>query len=135
MPVRSMWSIWLINAGLVGLAGFVGAVLRFGVTLGVNRIAPKGFPYGTLVVNLTGCFLLATIVTLLRDRDSHDGVKLALTVGFLGAYTTFSSFVVEVYDLFKAGTPLRAVGYLAFSIGLGLAAAWLGVAAAKRLEA
>ena len=62
-------------------------------------------------------------------------MRLAITVGFLGAYTTFSSFIVEIYDLFKAGTPVRAVAYLAISIGLGLAAAWLGVAAAKRLEA
>lgn len=127
--------IWLVNAGLVGLAGFVGAVLRFGVTYGVNNLAPRGFPYGTLVVNLTGCFLLAVIVTLLRDRDVSDGVRVAITVGFLGAYTTFSSFIVEVFDLFKGGHSARAVAYLAISIGLGLTAAWLGVIAAKRLEA
>ncbi|MCA9254970.1 MAG: CrcB family protein [Phycisphaerales bacterium] len=133
--------IWLINAGLVGLSGMVGALLRFGVTLGVKSITPRDFPYGTLVVNVTGCFLLAAIVTLIPERrgpavnSSVDSVRLAITVGFLGAYTTFSSFIVEIYDLFKAGTPVRAVAYLAISIGLGLAAAWLGVAAAKRLEA
>ncbi|MCB9857549.1 MAG: fluoride efflux transporter CrcB [Phycisphaerales bacterium] len=128
--------VWLVNAALVGLAGFVGAVLRFGVTLGVNAVAPKGFPYGTLTVNLTGCFLLAVVVTWLRDRtEVSDGVRLAVTVGFVGAYTTFSTFAVEVYDLFKAGASLRASIYLAASIGLGLAAVWLGVVAAKRLEA
>ena len=127
--------VWLVNAALVGLAGFVGAILRFGVTLGVGAVTPKGFPYGTLVVNLTGCFLLAGVVTWLRDRNVSDGVRLAVTVGFVGAYTTFSTFAVEVYDLFKSGASLRGTIYLAASIGLGLAAVWLGVVAAKRLEA
>lgn len=127
--------VWLINAGLVGLAGFVGAVLRFGITLGINAVAPRGFPFGTLVVNLTGCFLLAAVVTWLRDKAVSDGVRFAVTVGFLGAYTTFSTFAVEVYELFKSGTPVRATVYLAASVGLGLFAVWLGMAAAKRLEA
>ncbi|MCA9257322.1 MAG: fluoride efflux transporter CrcB [Phycisphaerales bacterium] len=127
--------VWLINAGLVGLAGFVGAVLRFGITLGINAVAPRGFPFGTLVVNLTGCFLLAAVVTWLRDKAVSDGVRFAVTVGFLGAYTTFSTFAVEVYELFKSGTPVRATVYLAASVGLGLVAVWLGMAAAKRLEA
>ncbi len=127
--------VWLINAGLVGLAGFVGAVLRFGVTLGVNAVAPRGFPYGTLVVNLTGCFLLAAVITWLRDKTVSDGVRLAITIGFLGAYTTFSTFAVEVFDLFKSGATMRATLYLAASVGLGLLAVWLGVVAARRLEA
>jgi len=125
---------WLQNAALVGLAGFVGAVLRFGVTVTVNAVAPRGFPFGTLAVNLTGCFLLAVIVTWLRDRSVSDGVRLAATVGFVGAYTTFSTFAIEVYDLFKAGNSLRGATYLAASIGLGLLAVWLGVIAGRRLE-
>jgi fluoride exporter len=130
-----MHMVWLINAGLVGLAGFVGAVLRFGVTLGVNAIAPRGFPYGTLVVNLTGCFLLAAVVTWLRDKSVSDGVRLAITIGFLGAYTTFSTFAVELFDMYKSGASLRATVYLIASVGLGLTAVWLGIVVAKRLEA
>lgn len=126
---------WWQQIGLVGLAGSVGAVLRYGVTRGVLVIAPKDYQFlGTLVVNVTGCFLLAVIVTWLRDKIGADAFRLALTVGFAGAYTTFSTFAVELFDLQQAGATGRAAGYLAASVGLGLAAVWVGVAAAKGLE-
>lgn len=134
-------TIWLKQAALIGLAGFVGAILRFSVTLGVNRIAAKNlaesikpFPIGTLVVNLTGCFFLAMVLSWLRDREIvPDGMHLAITVGFLGAYTTFSTFAVEVYDLFRSGNSTHAAFYLLLSIGLGLLAVWLGFLSGRRL--
>ena len=134
--------MWLQQAGVVGLAGFVGAILRFGVSISVNRFANatmpesiKPLPAGTLAVNITGCFLLALVLTWMKDKEVSDGMRLAVTVGFLGAYTTFSTFAVEVYDLFKNNQALHGAIYLGLSIGIGLAAVGAGVLLGHKLAA
>ncbi len=134
--------IWLQQAGLVGLAGFIGAILRFGVSTGVNRIAAtnlpamiKPLPAGTLAVNLTGCFFLALVLTWMKDKHVSDGMRLAVTVGFLGAYTTFSTFAVEVYQLWKSNQPSHGPIYLTLSVVGGLMAVWLGMALGHKLAA
>ena len=67
----------LQHALIIGLAGFLGAILRFAVTSIVGAATPRGFPYGTLAVNVTGCFLLAIFITMLRDRFVPDAMRLA----------------------------------------------------------
>lgn len=123
----------LRQAIFIGAAGFVGAILRYLVSSAVAFAAPRNFPYGTLTVNVTGCFLLAAFLTLFRDRAA-DGLRLAVAVGFLGAYTTFSTFAHEIYDLGKAQRILAAVGYAALSLALGLTAVWAGVRIAHFIE-
>lgn len=118
----------------IGLAGFVGAICRFGVSAVVAATMPRGFPYGTLVVNLTGCVLIGFALTLLRDRAVSDITRLTLAVGFLGAYTTFSALAFELYDALRAGRYAVAGVYVALSIGLGLLAVWSGVQLAHRFE-
>jgi CrcB protein len=118
----------------IGAAGFVGAILRFMVAAAVGAIAPRGFPYGTLVVNLTGCFLIALFLTLLRDRATNDTLRLALAVGFVGSYTTFSTFIVEINDLLRAQQQMRAGAYVILSLVLGIGLLKLGAAAAHWLE-
>lgn len=124
----------LRQAIFIGAAGFVGAILRYLVSSAVAFAAPRNFPYGTLTVNVTGCFLLAAFLTLFRDRAAADGLRLAVAVGFLGAYTTFSTFAHEIYDLGKAQRILAAVGYAALSLTLGLTAVWAGVRIANFIE-
>lgn len=121
------------HAIFIGAAGFVGAIARFLVASGVAVIAPRGFPYGTLTVNITGCFLLATFLTLFRDRAATDGLRLAIAVGFIGAYTTFSTFAQEIYDLWKTSRT-SSVFYASASVALGVAAVWVGVRFAHFIE-
>ncbi len=125
---------WLSTAALIGLAGFVGSICRFLVSGAVSAIAPRGFPTGTLVVNTTGCLLLAFFLTVVRDRVASDALRLAIAVGFVGAYTTFSTFAYEIYELARLGQSLRAGAYLLLSVALGLLAIYLGVVLAHRFE-
>ncbi len=121
------------HALVIGLAGFVGAILRYAVTWIVTAAAPRGFPYGTLTVNLTGCFFLGILFTLLRDRAVSDVLRLAVGVGFLGAYTTFSTFAYEVYDLGRV-RPAAALTYASASLLVGLAAVWAGIQVVHFME-
>ncbi|HKQ50166.1 MAG TPA: fluoride efflux transporter CrcB [Phycisphaerae bacterium] len=125
---------WLSTAALIGLAGFVGSICRFAVSGAVTVLAPRGFPTGTLVVNATGCVLLAFFLTLIRDRVVSDALRLAIAVGFVGAYTTFSTFAYEIYELARSGHSFRAGLYLILSVALGLAGVYLGILLAHRLE-
>lgn len=124
----------LRQALFIGAAGFVGAIARFTVSSVIAAVAPRQFPYGTLTVNVTGCFLLAMFLTLFRDRAASDALRLAIAVGFLGAYTTFSTFAQEIYDLGKMQRIGAAIGYAAVSLTLGLIAVWAGVRLAHLVE-
>lgn len=113
---------------IVGCGGFVGSVSRFVVGGWVHRLLPMTvFPIGTLVVNITGCFLigLAGGVVEFRQMLSPDA-RLFLLIGFLGGFTTFSSFAHETTTLARSGEFGQALANVAAQVGLGLAAAWLG---------
>ena len=125
---------WLTTAALIGLAGFVGSICRFAVSGAVTALTPRGFPTATLVVNTTGCVLLAFFLTLIRDRVVSDALRLAIAVGFVGAYTTFSTFAYEIYELVKIGQTARATLYVVLSLLLGLLGVYFGVVLAHRLE-
>ncbi|MEK6644910.1 MAG: fluoride efflux transporter CrcB [Planctomycetota bacterium] len=125
---------WLHHAAMIGLAGFFGAIARFAIGGLVTAIAPRGFPYGTLVVNLTGCFILAFFLTLIRDRAVSDALRLAVAVGFVGAYTTFSTFAWEVYEMGRSHQTGRAAAYLFMSFAFGIGAVYAGVSLARQFE-
>jgi CrcB protein len=125
---------WFLTAALIGLAGFIGSICRFLVSEIVGAVAPRGFPVGTLVVNMTGCLLLAFFLTMIRDRAASDYLRLAIAVGFVGAYTTFSTFAYETYELARTGYAARALSYLVLSLVLGMLGIFLGVILAHRLE-
>ncbi|MGE0710755.1 MAG: fluoride efflux transporter CrcB [Planctomycetota bacterium] len=102
-----------------GLGGFVGAILRFGATLGIQKLA-RG-PYATLTVNLLGCLVLGLLL-----GASQDGERLSpearsfLAVGVLGSFTTFSTFSGEAVELLRERQHLAAAGYVLLSVVLGL---------------
>lgn len=120
----------LLIAGL----GALGAVGRYGTGLAMHRWLGTGFAYGTLAVNVLGCFLLAfwmhvaTKFTLISADFRH-----ALAVGFLGAFTTFSTFGHETMQFAEDGDWQLAVGNVAANLVLGLAAVWGGLVVGRLL--
>lgn len=115
----------------VGLAGAFGAVTRYAIgrAVGVTR-----FPWVTLAINVSGSFLLALLLTIVTHRRLSADLATALSVGFLGAYTTFSTMAWETLDLGRNGREVTAALYLAASITAGLVAAGCGHALGRALR-
>ena len=123
--VRSLW---------IGVAGFFGAISRYQIEGWVSRQAKGAFPWGTFIVNVSGCFLLGFLITLLTERVlPHPNIRMALTVGFVGAYTTFSTFAYETLRLAEDGAVRLALTNVLASVALGILAAWLGTVAGRTL--
>ena len=118
---------------LIAIFGAVGTLARYGLQGIVQVRAGGAFPYGTLLINLTGCFLLALIgqFTLNRMLISPDW-RVAITVGFFGGYTTFSSFGWETAKMLEDGEWLRATTYVAASVFVGLFLSMAGIRLANR---
>ncbi len=118
---------------LVGLGGFFGAVSRYVVgTLVANRWG-TGWPYGTFIINITGCFIIGFFLTLTAERFTvGEAWKLLFPVGFVGAYTTFSTYEYETVKLIESGAWARALSYVALSTIVGFAAVWLALWTARR---
>lgn len=115
---------------LIAVGGAAGALLRYGVSEWVT--APRGgFPLATLLANVTGAFLLGVASLLLVRLEVSAAVRLGLTVGVLGAYTTFSTFSVETLDLVSDGQWRTAALYVVASVAGALAAAWAGQSLAR----
>lgn len=113
---------------LVGFGGALGAMARFGLSNWVQHLTtPAGFPYGTLVVNVLGCFaigVLAYLADILGVLTPE--VRLLTVTGFLGGFTTFSTFGQETLNLWLARAPGAMLAYLGLHLALGLGAVWLG---------
>ncbi len=119
---------------ILGLAGGLGTVCRYGISVWTRGRFGDDFPWGTLIVNVAGCLLLGFLVHLvLVNASLPRAVKLALTVGFLGGFTTFSTFSVETIALLEQGAAGRALGYVAGNLVAGVLAAWIGLAVARAL--
>jgi fluoride exporter len=113
---------------LVGVAGAAGAFLRYQIG---HSVGPRAFPWATLAINLVGSFLLGLLAKLAADRGWPDGTTLPLGVGFLGAFTTFSTFSVETQTMLRTDRFAAAGAYIAASVLGGIAAAALGYLAAR----
>lgn len=106
----------------------MGAVVRYLVSNGVHQWLGRGFPWGTLVVNVMGSLVMGLLFVLLTERLALDPFWRALTlVGFLSAFTTFSTFSIETLNLMESGEWLLAVVNVLSSVMLCLLAAWLGM--------
>lgn len=114
----------------IALGGAAGALTRHGMNhvIGVHR-----FPWSTLVVNVSGSFALGALLFLAGDRGWPPSVTAALGVGFLGAYTTFSTLSVEAFQLGRTDRVLAAALYLGLSVALGVLAAAAGHTATRLL--
>lgn len=119
----------------IGSFGFLGALLRF-IIKNVNISVYKGnIPINTLFINVSGCFLLALVSGLiLNSFEMHKDLKLAITTGFIGTYTTFSSLCKEMVNLMSTGKYFSAAEYVSISVILGFIAVIMGSAAAKAIN-
>lgn len=116
---------------LIALGGGLGSMARYwvGSTIG-SRIGIR-FPYGTLVVNLTACLVIGFTLTWLGERvELSPAWRFLVPVGFIGAYSTFSTFEWETLQTLRSGAVLLAALYAGGSLVLGLAATWCGAALA-----
>ncbi len=117
---------------LTGLGGFLGAIARLWVGTAITERLGVRFPYGTFVINMSGCLIIGIVLAFLNARPGvSPGWRFFFPIGFIGAYTTFSSFEYETLAHVHAGQPGTALLYVTLSVLLGFAFVWLGVAAGR----
>lgn len=117
---------------LVLAGGALGSLARYAAgTAIVSRFTGR-FPLATLIVNVTGCFLIGLVMTVLTQRMPHPNWRLFLVVGILGGYTTFSSFEWETFAAARDGSPWIGLANILASVTLGYLAVWLGASVGRR---
>ena len=122
------------NLIAIAIGGSLGAVMRYLTSSSVHRIFGSEFPYGTLTVNVAGSLLMGFISILLLERFMlAEYWRAIIIIGFLGAFTTFSTFSMETFNLIQSGEMARAFINMFISIFLCLGATWIGVIAGRQL--
>ena len=124
----------MVNILIIGIGGFLGAISRYGVALWIGQRWGRNFPLGTFVINVSGSFLIGLLMSLFTERFMvNPQWRLLLVVGFLGAYTTFSTFEYETGTLMKDGEWLIAGLNVVLSVFAGFVALKLGEVIAKSI--
>jgi len=124
----------MVNIFIIGIGGFFGAITRYGVALWIGQHWGRSFPLGTFVINVSGSFLIGLLMSLFTERFMvNPQWRLMLVVGFLGAYTTFSTFEYETGALIKDGEWLISLLNVVLSVIAGFVALKLGEVIAKSI--
>lgn len=124
----------MLPIGLVFVGGGLGAVLRYGMSIGVTRLAGTGFPVATLSINVFGSFLMGLVVAWFAFRgEGGQEWRLFLTTGVLGGYTTFSAFSLETMLLYERGDTMLAALYVVLSVVVSVLALAAGLAVVRSL--
>jgi CrcB protein len=119
---------------LIGVFGALGCLLRYALSGWVYGLLGRGFPYGTLAVNVLGAFLVGFIMEVsLRSTLVPGDLRAGLTIGFLGGLTTFSTFSYETFKLLEDGELLYAGANVLLSVATCVVLTWLGILAARTL--
>ena len=119
---------------LIAIGGAAGAVSRYVVDTWVSERAASSFPWGTFVVNVSGSFVLGALFVLAIERNVLPAdIRLPVLVGFVGAYTTFSTLMLESWRLVEGGATLLALANLVGSVVVGMVALVLGLAVGRAL--
>jgi CrcB protein len=118
----------MINLLAIALGGSLGALSRYGIDALVAMLIGRNFPFGTLLINSSGSLFIGMFYVLIIERmDMHAMWRHVLMVGFLGAYTTFSTFSLESVRLLEQGQLVIAGSYVLLSVVLCLLATWVGM--------
>jgi CrcB protein len=123
----------LVNCLVVGLGGFLGANVRFLLGRWAAQRWGTDFPLGTFLINVSGSFILGLFMQLSNRLVWNDAWRLLIAIGFVGAFTTFSTFEYETFELLRQGNLLRAGMNVIGSVAIGFLAVYLGVVAARLL--
>ena len=117
---------------IVGTGSFIGGAMRYLLSTLMKNVCGQGFPWGTLMVNLLGCFLFGMLFAVFGKSNATDNtLYLLLTTGICGGFTTFSTFANESVQMLQQGNTWGFVGYVATSVVAGLALIALGYGVAK----
>ena len=117
---------------IVGTGSFIGGAMRYLLSTLMKSVCGQGFPWGTLMVNLLGCFLFGMLFAVFGKSNAMDNtLYLLLTTGVCGGFTTFSTFANESVQMLQQGNTWGFVGYVATSVVAGLALIALGYGVAK----
>ncbi len=124
----------MTQALLVGFGGAIGSVFRYYVGQWALRLMGPHFPWGTLTVNVVGCFVIGLLAEMISRRfNASPELWLLLITGFLGGFTTFSAFSLDAISLFERGAIASAAIYMVASVGLSMAAVFAGLAVTRAL--
>lgn len=110
----------------VGLGGFVGALSRYSINLLEKKLISHSFPFGTLIINVLGCFIAGILLSRFENLHENRNLILLLVIGFTGSFTTFSTLMVDCFQLIQGGQYLHVFLNLFLSLSLGLVAVILG---------
>jgi len=118
----------------IAAGGALGSVLRYGLSTWIHSFAGRGFPFGTLAVNVLGCLAMGVLFVLLVERMGESAIwRAGLLIGLLGGFTTFSTFSIETFTLIEQGAMAKAAGNMVASLVLCIGATWLGIILARQI--
>jgi len=124
----------LLKYVMVGIGGFLGAIARFWLGGYVGDRMGSRFPWGTFIINCSGSFVIGFIITLLAERTHWSpNWRYLIPVGFVGAYTTFSTFEYETLRAMQDGNFVIAALNVVLSVVLGFVAVWIGIVAGQAI--
>ena len=125
-----------MNYLLVFIGGGLGAAARYGFNVFIPKLVGGDYPWHTMIINVTGCFIMGVLTELMALRlNVSSEMRLFLTTGVLGGYTTFSAFALDFAFLVGRRDTIGATGYVLASVGLSLIACFVGLALVRALAA
>ena len=124
----------MINLLAIAIGGATGSLCRYGMSNTIYFVFGRGFPYGTLAVNILGSIIMGIAYVLMIEKGEVSSEwRMGIIVGLLGAFTTFSTFSIETLDLLKAGENLKASLNIFLSVTLCVFGCWIGMVLARQI--
>ncbi len=124
----------MLQIALIAAGGATGALLRFWMSSGIHALLGRGFPYGTLAVNVLGSFAMGLLYVFMLERMEVSAEwRAGLMIGLLGAFTTFSTFSVETMNLIEAGEIGKAGLNMVLSVSLCVVGCWAGMVMGRQI--